>query len=244
MKSLNVLFVSTSHDMMGDTNVQTGLWLEEVAAPYYIFKEAGANLTIASPKGGKIPLDPKSESIMVATVRTKRFLNDPEAIGFLYHSNLLEEMNAQDFDVLFISGGHGALWDIASNDLVKKLIEDFNNENKPIALVGHGVAALLSVQNRNGEVLVKGKEMTGCSNSEEGSAGLIGKVPFSLETELCSLGAAYSKGPNYVSYVVTDDNFITGQNPASSEEVAKKILVLSRQKKYSFPEVAVLTSNN
>ncbi len=243
MKSLKVLFITTSYDMLGDTNDKTGAWLETIADPYYIFKEAGAELTIASPLGGQIPLDPKSESIMVATKSTKRFLKDPEAMDFLAHSSLVEEMSANDYDVLFVAGGHGALWDIASSILVKQLIEAFNNESKPIAFISHGVAALLSVQNKNGELLVKAKELTGFSNNEEISAGLNGKVPFLLETELVALGAVFSHGLNYVSHVVKHNNLVTGQNPASSEGAAKAILVLSKEKRYSFPEITILTAN-
>jgi putative intracellular protease/amidase len=239
MKSVKVLFITTSHDKMGETGNKTGVWLEELAAPYYIFKDAGASVTIASPMGGQVPLDPKSQSIIVATSSTKRFLKDDEAMNGLFHSVLLEEIKAEDFDIVFIPGGHGPLWDIAGNKIVTQLVEAFNNQNKPIGAVCHGVAALLSVQNNKGEFLVKGRQVTGFSNSEEESAGLIGVVPFLLETELFSLGALYSKEPNYISHVVTDGNLFTGQNPSSSGGVAKKMvtwLQINKQKViYSVP---------
>jgi putative intracellular protease/amidase len=241
MQPIRVLFITTSHDMLGDTNNKTGVWLEELAAPYYVFKEAGADLTIASPKGGEVPIDPKSESIAVATKSTKLFLNDPEAMDFISHSSLLEDVKAIDFDVLFLPGGHGPMWDIAKNDMVTQLLEAFNNENKPIALVCHGVAGILSAKNNSGDFLIKGKQVTGFSNSEEESAGLTHTVPFLLETELVARGALYSKGPNHVSYMVADGNIITGQNPASSEEAAKKIIAMIKLKEYSTEADAVLS---
>ena len=231
MKSIKVLFIASSHDKMGDTDIRTGVWLEELAAPYYVFKDGGADVVMASPKGGLVPLDPKSESIIMATWVTKRFLKDEEAMNFLSGSILLEEVNADDFDVVFLPGGHGAMWDIAGNKIVKQLLEAFNSENKPIGSVCHGVVGLLSLQNDNGELLVNGKRLTCFSNSEEESAGLNRIVPFLLETRLLSLGALYSKAPNYVSHVVTDGNIITGQNAASSEDVAKKIVAFVQHNK-------------
>jgi putative intracellular protease/amidase len=226
MKSIKVLFVTTSHDKMGDTNAKTGVWLEELSAPYYVFKEVGADITVASPKGGQVPLDPKSLAILVSTRTTKRFLKDEEAMNFLSHSTVLSEIKADDFDVVFLPGGHGPLWDLADNLLLKQLLEAFNRDDKPIGAVCHGVAGLVTLQNEEGAFLVKGKQLTGFSNSEEESSGLTKVVPFLLETKLLSLGALYSKGANYVSYVVAAGNIITGQNPASSEEVAKKMVAL------------------
>ena len=231
MNPIKVLFVTTSHDKMGDTNYRTGVWLEELAAPYYVFTEAGFGLTIASPDGGPVPLDPKSESIIVATQRTKRFLKDEEAMNFLSNSIPLGEVEAEDFDAVFLPGGHGPMWDIADNKTVRKLLEAFNNANKPIASVCHGVVGLLALQDDNGELLIKGKQLTAFSNSEEESAGLAKVVPFLLESRLISLGAIYSKESNYTSHVVTDGNIITGQNPASSEGVAKKIVALLKEAK-------------
>jgi putative intracellular protease/amidase len=213
---------------MGDTGKATGVWLEEIAAPYYVFKDAGAELSIASPKGGPVPLDPKSQSIIVATRSVKRFLKDEQAMNFLSDSALLDEMNMIDFDMVFIPGGHGAMWDLAENKSLKKLLESFNRDNKIIGAVCHGVVGLLSLQNESGEPLIKGKQLTCFSNSEEESAGLSQIVPFLLETELVSRGALFSKEPNYVSHVVADGNIITGQNPASSEDTANKMKAQAR----------------
>ena len=151
MKSAKVLFITTSQSKMGNTGDNTGLWLEELAAPYYIFKDAGADLTIASPEGGRVPLDPHSQSIIVATGSTKRFMKDEGAMNFLFHSLLLRDIKADDFDVVFIPGGHGALWDLTGNEILKPLLEAFNKENKLIATVSHGTGALLSLQNQEGE---------------------------------------------------------------------------------------------
>jgi putative intracellular protease/amidase len=227
MQSVKILFITTSHDTLGDTGRKTGVWLEEIAAPYYIFKEAGAGIKLASPNGGRVPLDPKSQSIIVATNSSKRFLKDAEAMDFLSHSVRLEEVSADEFDLVFLPGGHGPMWDIADNKIVKQLLEAFNNDNKPIGAVCHGVVGLLSLQNTKGGFLIKGKQVTGFSNSEEESAGLTGVVPFLLETKLISAGALFSKGANYISHVVADGNIITGQNPASSKEVARRIIALA-----------------
>ena len=231
MKSIEVLFVATSHDKMGDTGDKTGVWLEELAAPYYVFMEVGANITLASPKGGKVPLDPKSQAIIIATRNTKRFLRDEVAMNLLSKSIALSEIKAENFDVIFIVGGHGPLWDLANNQNLKQLLEAFDSEGKPIGAVCHGVVGLVSLENDKGESLLKGKQLTGFSNSEEESAGLTKIVPFLLETRLLSLGALYSKGADYVNHVVTDGHFVTGQNPASSSEVAKKIVALVKHNK-------------
>jgi putative intracellular protease/amidase len=225
MKSIKILFVTTSHDKMGNTNDKTGVWLEELAAPYYVFKEAGAHIAFASPKGGQVPLEPKSLAIIIATRSTKRFLKDEEAMKLLSHSIMLKEVKAEDFDVVFLPGGHGPLWDLADNKLLKQLLEDFNSSGKTIGAVCYGVVGLVSLQNDAGEPLIKGKRLTGFSNKEEESANL---TTFLLETKLVSLGALYSKGPNYVSHVVAEGNIITGQNPASSEDAAKKIIALMK----------------
>lgn len=222
MKNVKVLFLVTSHNRAGASDARIGVWLEELATPYYIFRDAGAVVTVASPYGGEVPLEARSQSIIVATSSTKRFLKDPEAMDILSNSIPVEEIKAADFDLVFLPGGHGSMWDIAGN-VIKKLLEEFNTACKPIAAISHGVTALLSLQNDQGQVLIKGKQLTAFSNSEEKTAGLTTVLPFSLETELTSLGALYSKGPDYVSHVVIDDNIITGQNPASSEEVAKKV---------------------
>ena len=233
MKSTKVLFITTSHDRLGDTAEKTGVWLEELAAPYYVFKDAGAQLTIASPNGGLVPLDPKSQSIMVITRNTKRFVKDEEAMNFLSRSMLLSEISADDFDVVFITGGHGSMWDLSNNKILKQLLEAFNHQRKPIGSVCHGVVGLLTLHDDTGQLLVKNKQLTCFSNSEEKSAGLTSVVPFLLESELRSAGVSYSKGPDYESHVMADGNLITGQNAASSEQVAKKLLALlqyTRQK--------------
>lgn len=230
MRSIKVLFVATSHDKIGDTSDKTGVWLEELAAPYYVFLEAGADITIASPGGGQVPLDPKSQGIIIATRSTKRFLKDVAAMDFLSHSLALSSINADDFDVVFLPGGHGHLSDLAGSKILKQLLEVFALSDKPIGAVCRGVAGLMSLQNEKGEFLIKGKQITGFSNSEEASAGLTSAGPFLLETKLLALGALYSKGADYVSHVVAEGNFVTGQNPASSEEVAQKIMALIRHK--------------
>lgn len=237
MKEKKVLFVTTSHDNMGNNHGNTGVWLEELAAPYYIFKEAGAVITIASPKGGPVPIDPKSQSIIVVSYSGKSFLKDADAMSLLSHSLPLEEVTDLHFDLVFLSGGHGAMWDFVDNKILKQLLEAFNNTNKLIGSVCHGVAGLLSLKNENGEFLIKGKRLTAFSNTEEESTGRSKVVPFLLETELVSLGALYSKGENYVGYIVTDGNIITGQNPASAEEVARKIVALVRESKHISPSV-------
>ena len=230
MIPFKVLFIATSHDQIGDTTGKTGLWLEEIAAPYFIFMDAEIEMTIASPKGGQVPLDPKSQSIIVATGKTKRFLKDAQAMSFLAHSLPLEEVNAADFDMVFVPGGHGPMWDLANNETARQLLEAFHLANKPIGALCHGVAALLTLQDDQGHPLIKNKKLTGFSNTEETSTGLAGIVPFLLETELNLLGAVYSKGSNYTSHVVVDGNLITGQNPASSEEVAKQLITLLKAK--------------
>lgn len=227
LKPIKVLFITTSHDTLGATTEKTGLWLEELASPYFIFKEAGAYITIASPEGGAVPIDPKSESIISVTRSTKRLKNDTEAMNHLARSLPLREVKAESYDVLFITGGHGAMWDLAANPLLKHLIEQFLVQHKPIGAVCHGVAALLNVVSEK-QPWVKGKSLTAFSNREEESAGMTAFLPFLLETQLASLGAVYSCGDNYLKHVVTEGAVVTGQNPASAEEVAKLTLNLIR----------------
>ena len=232
MQSTKILFIATSHDKMADTAEKTGVWLEEFADPYYIFKEAGADITLASPGGGRVPLDPKSQSIILATFNTKRFLKDEEAMNFLSNAVPLEEVNDGDFDVIFLPGGYGLMWDLADSKKVRQLLEVFYSKNKPIGATSHGIACLLSLKNNTGEALIKGRQITGISNSEENLSGLADMTPFLLESKLLSLGALYSKGENYVSHVVEDGNIITGQNPASSKGVAQKIIELVKHNKF------------
>lgn len=221
---MKVLFIATSHNKPVDAGGQTGGWLEDLAVPYYVFMDAGAEVTIASPSGGAIPLGPQKQSIIIVTRSARHVLTEAMAMTFLSRSILLKDAKADDFDVVFLSDGYGALWDLAGDRTVKKLLEAFNNSGKPIAAVGHGVAGLLSVQDKSGRLLVKGKRLTGFSNSEERLTGLTGAVPFLLADTLISLGARYTSTTDYLCYVVADDNIITGQNPASSEEVAKRIV--------------------
>jgi len=228
---MKILIIATSHEQLGNTGRKTGLWLEELAIPYFIFKEAGAVITLASPKGGPIPLDPKSESIIVSTAAIRRFQKDPEAISFLASSISLDTLTgAENFDMIFITGGHGPLWDFPENQPLRQLIEGFNRQQKVIGAVCHGVAALVSPKNELGELLVKGRNLTAFSNSEEQSSGLKEEnLPFLLESNLVALGALYSKAADYTSHTVTDGNLITGQNSASAREVARKMLVLLKE---------------
>jgi len=221
---MKVLIVLTSHSELGDTGEKTGFWIEEFAAPYYVLADAGAELTIASPKGGQPPVDPKSESPDAQTPATKRFYSDNEAIDKVAHTLKLSEVSQIDYDGVFYPGGHGPLWDLATDSTSITLIEDFYNHNKPIAFVCHAPAALVNVKAPNGEPLIKGKQVTGFSNTEEEVVKLTKVVPFLLEDELKKQGALYSKGDDWNSYVKKDGLLITGQNPASAESAAKALL--------------------
>jgi putative intracellular protease/amidase len=221
---MKILIVATSHDQMGDSDRMTGLWLEELAEPYYIFTFAGALITLASPMGGPVPLDPQSESLIMSNSTIRRFQKDPDAISLLEDSVLLETLKASDFDMVLLLGGHGAMWDFPDNRHLKGLLEEFSRQEKPIGAVCHGVAALVSVKNNLGEPLVKGRKITAFTNNEEQSSGLTKVVPFLLESVLTDLGASFAKSANYVTHVVTDGNLITGQNPASAKEVARQLL--------------------
>ena len=228
---MKVLIVLTSHSELGDTGEKTGFWIEEFAAPYYVLADAGVELTIASPKGGQPPVDPKSESPDAQTPATKRFYSDNEAIDKVAHTEKLSEVNQADYDAIFYPGGHGPLWDLATDAISVSLIEDFYKNNKPVAFVCHAPAALIKVKASNGELLVKGKEVTGFSDTEEEAVKLTNVVPFLLEDELKKLGALYSKGDDWSSYVKKDGLLITGQNPASSEAVAKLLLTAINERK-------------
>ncbi len=221
---MKVLVVLTSHSELGNTGEKTGFWVEEFAAPYYVLADAGVELTIASPKGGQPPVDPKSELPEAQTPATIRFYNDRRLIIKVASSVVLSEINQEDYDAVFYPGGHGPLWDLANDEASIALIEDFYQHNKPIAFVCHAPAALLKVKAINGEALVKGKDVTGFSNTEEFAVKLTDVVPFLLEDELKKLEANYSKGADWSSHVKQDGLLITGQNPASSEDVAKLLL--------------------
>lgn len=228
---MKILIVLTSHSDLGNSGEKTGFWIEEFAAPYYVLADAGAKLTIVSPKGGQPPVDPKSESPEAQTPATERFYRDNEVIDQVAHTLKLSEVNQADYEAVFYPGGHGPLWDLANDENSIHLIEDFYNHQKPIAFVCHAPAALVKVKAENGEPLVKGKEVTGFSNTEEEAVGLTKIVPFLLEDELKSLGAKYSKGDNWSSFVKKDGLLITGQNPASSAEAARLLLSTINEKK-------------
>ena len=230
MKSLKSLIITTSNNKLSNTANKTVVWLESLAAAYFILKDGGEYIKMVSPQGGQIPLDPNSDSTVAATESTVRFQQDSQAMYHFSHSLPLTEVKAEDFDLVFVAGGYGAMWDFVNNKRLKQILEDFNRQNKPIGLVGHGVVALISLTMNNGEPFVKGRKLTAFSNSEEELAGLNEKPPYLLESRLKSLGALYSKGPAFTSYVVADDNIITGQNPASSGETARQLLSLAHKK--------------
>lgn len=221
---MNILFVLTSHDKLGDTRKKTGFWVEEFASPYYTLLDKGATITIATPKGGAAPIDPTSDAPDAATEATKRFDKDADAKAKISNTKVLADMNADDFDAVFYPGGHGPLWDLANNATSIALIEKFNSQKKPIAFVCHAPVALKGVKDTNGKLLVKGKKVTGFSNLEEAAVGLTEVVPILLEDMLIESGAFYSNADKWEPYVVQDGNLITGQNPASSGLVAEKLL--------------------
>jgi putative intracellular protease/amidase len=217
---MKILIVLTSHDQLGDTGRKTGFWLEELAAPYYDFTDAGAQIVLASPKGGQPPLDPKSNEPDFQTDLTRRFEADPAATAQLAATVRLDSVNQGDFDAVFYPGGHGPLWDLANDRHSIDLIESFIAANKPVALVCHAPGVLRDVKAADGSPLVAGKKVTGFTNSEEAGVGLTDVVPFLVEDMLQAAGGQYSKGPDWGSYVVSDGLLITGQNPASSAETA------------------------
>jgi putative intracellular protease/amidase len=221
---MKILMVLTSHDKLGNTGKKTGFWLEEFAAPYYVFKDAGAEITLASPKGGQPPLDPKSDEQDFQTAATARFKADKEAQEMLAHTVKLKEISPYDYDALFYPGGHGPLWDLAENKDSISLIEVMYAGNNPVAAVCHAPGVFRHARSWDGSPLVQGKSVTGFSNSEEAAVGLTEIVPFLVEDELQKKGGNYSKGADWQSYFIQDNNLITGQNPASSEAVAKALL--------------------
>lgn len=220
------MIVLTSHGELGDTGQKTGFWVEEFAAPYYVFKDAGADITLASPRGGQPPIDPKSEAPENQTDATRRFKEDKALQEQLAHTKRLFEVKADDFDAVFFPGGHGPLWDLSIDPDSVALIEAFWRDGKPVAAVCHAPAVLLHARDTDGEALVKGKEVTGFTNTEEEAVQLTQVVPFLLEDELKAKGGRYSKKEDWASYVVTDGLLITGQNPASSEAAAHRLLEL------------------
>ena len=221
---MNILFVLTSHDQLGDTGKKTGFWVEEFANPYYTLLDKGANITIATPKGGAAPIDPSSDSPDAATSDTDRFNKDAETKERIANTKVLATINADDFDAVFYPGGHGPLWDLANDKTSIALIEKFNSQQKPIAFVCHAPAALKGVKDTSGNPIVKGKKVTGFTNTEEAAVQLTDIVPFLVEDMLNENGGIYSKKEDWAAYVVKDGNLITGQNPASSELVARKLI--------------------
>jgi putative intracellular protease/amidase len=219
-----VLMVLTSHDKLGNTGRKTGFWLEELAAPYYTFKDAGVEVVLASPLGGQPPLDPKSNEPSFQTDLTRRFENDPAATAQLAATVRLDTVNQADFDTVFYPGGHGPLWDLAEDKNSINLIESFIAANKPVALVCHAPGVLRHVKTPAGRPLVEDKKVTGFTNTEEEAVGLTDVVPFLVEDVLKANGGVYSQGPDWGSYIVRDGLLITGQNPASSSAAAALLL--------------------
>jgi putative intracellular protease/amidase len=219
-----VLMVLTSHDRLGNTGKKTGFWLEEFAAPYYILKDAGLDVTLASPKGGQPPLDPKSDDPAAETEAMRRFKGDREAQAALAKTVKLSDVSPGEYDAVFYPGGHGPLWDLAEDRHSIGLIESMYGAGKPVAAVCHGPAALRGAKAPDGSPLVRGKSVTGFSNTEEAAAGLTDVVPFLVEEMLKQNGGKYSKAADWQPHAVTDGTLITGQNPASSESTAKALL--------------------
>jgi len=223
--------VLTSHSELGNTGKKTGFWVEEFAAPYYALKDAGASITIASPKGGQPPIDPTSTEPANQTEATHRFDKDAALKALLAHTTKISEVSANDFDAVFYPGGHGPLWDLTNDKDSIELIENFWRDKKPVAAVCHAPSVLLHVMDEENIPLLKNKKITGFTNTEEEAVGLTKIVPFLLEDELKSKGGIYSKKEDWASHVVSDGLLITGQNPASSKEAAEKLLQLLKEKK-------------
>jgi len=221
---MNILFVLTSHDALGDTGEKTGFWVEEFAAPYYVFADAGADITLASPAGGQPPVDPKSALEDFQTEDTRRFDQDEALQQKLANTLKLRDLSADDYDAVFFPGGHGPMWDLASDQNSIELIESFTRQGKIVSAVCHAPSVLLNARNAEGEPLVKNRKVTGFSNTEEEAVGLTAVVPFLLEDELKKRGGIYSQGPDWASYLIEDGLLITGQNPASSSLVAEAVL--------------------
>lgn len=219
----NILFVLTSHEDLGDTGEKTGFWVEEFAAPYYLLKDKGVQITLASPNGGQPPIDPKSETEDFQTPATERFYNDQETQEKLANTLKLAEVKQEDFDAVFYPGGHGPLWDLAEDKNSIQLIEDFYKNQKPVAAVCHAPAVFKHTKNTDGSALVKGKKVTGFTNTEEEAVQLTNVVPFLVEDMLKENGGNYFKKEDWSAHAIQDGLLITGQNPASSEKVAELI---------------------
>lgn len=223
---MKILMVLTSHDALGDTGDKTGFWLEELAAPYYVLSDAGAELTLASPAGGQAPLDPKSDAVDAQTDSTRRFKKDPVAQHALATTVPLSTVNAAEFDAVFYPGGHGPLWDLAEDADSRRLIETFLASDRPVAAVCHAPAVLRHAVGADGRAIVHGRKVTGFSNTEEAAVGLTDVVPFLVQEMLSEKGGLYEKGEDWSSHVVVDGKLVTGQNPASSAAAARELLKL------------------
>lgn len=222
-KKVKVLFVLTSHDQLGSTGKKTGFWIEEFATPYYYLTDKNIEVTIATPKGGQAPIDPKSNEPDFQTESTKRYFNDQLTQKKIANALRLSKVNSKDYDAIFYPGGHGPMWDLANDENSISLIQSFHSQGKPIAFVCHGPVALVNVKNSKGEYLIKGKKLTGFCNTEEEAVQLTRVVPFSLEEKLKERGARYEKGADWSSFTVTDGLLLSGQNPQSSHAVAEKL---------------------
>ncbi|MFT3882399.1 MAG: type 1 glutamine amidotransferase domain-containing protein [Gemmatales bacterium] len=222
---MDILMVMTSHDKLGNTGKKTGFWLEEFCAPYYTFLDAGVSITVVSPKGGQPPLDPVSDTPEGETELTRRFKKDPKAQAVLANTTKLSEVREEDYDAIFYPGGHGPMWDLAEDTISNELIESFYNAGKPVAAICHAPGVLRHAL-YNGEPIVKGKRVTGFTNTEEEAVGLTKVVPFLVEDELKRLGGRFEKVANWQSFAIVDGHLITGQNPASSKAAAQALVKL------------------
>lgn len=223
---MKILMVLTSHDKLGETGEKTGFWLEEFAAPFYVFKDAGAEIVLASPAGGQPPLDPKSDAEGSQTEATRRFKSDKPAQAALAATHKLAGITADGFDAIFYPGGHGPLWDLAEDADSRRLIEAFTAQDRPVGAVCHAPAVFRHTLTSDGKPLVSGKHVTGFTNSEEAAAGLTDIVPFLVEDMLAAKGGLYESGEDWASFVRVDGKLVTGQNPASSDDAARKLLAL------------------
>lgn len=219
-----VLVVLPSHDQLGNTGQKTGFWLEEFTDPYYKFIDSGYEVTIASPRGGKPPVDPKSTQKENQSESTQRFERDKSAQVKLENTLVLSQVSANDYDTLFLPGGHGPMWDLSSDENMKKIVEDFYSDKKIVSAVCHGPAGLLQATDRNGNSILKGKKITGFTNNEESAVGLTKTVPFSLENRMKELGGKFEKGQDFKPFIVSDGQLITGQNPKSALPAAEKVI--------------------
>lgn len=219
-----VLVVLPSHDQLGNTGQKTGFWLEEFTDPYYKFIDSGYEVTIASPRGGKPPVDPKSTQKENQSESTQRFEKDKSAQAKLENTLVLSQVSASDYDTLFLPGGHGPMWDLSSDENMKKIVEDFYSDKKIVSAVCHGPAGLLQATDRNGNSILKGKKITGFTNNEESAVGLTKAVPFLLENRMKELGGKFEKGQDFKPFIVSDGQLITGQNPKSALPAAEKVV--------------------